>query len=71
MFFYEIERNAEIHRQELLRVAQQEQISRVYVGQPRVAIRRPLGRFLVRIGGRMIGEAQPEPQVVGPPKLAV
>lgn len=69
--FYQIERVAEIHQQKLLQDAQRQRVQRVHVGQRRFVVRKPVGRFLVRIGDRLVGNAQPEPQVNRSPEPAM
>jgi hypothetical protein len=60
--FYGIEKVAEIHRQELLREAEQVRQRRLCVGEP-ISFRRPVGRFLVRIGSRLNEEPRRIPQL--------
>lgn len=60
--FHLIEREAELRRNELLRAAERDRKARVFVGQD-INIRRPVGRFLVRLGSRLNNEPRREPRL--------
>lgn len=61
--FYIVERVGEARRQDLFRDAQRVRQSHVFAGE-RSRVRRPLGRFLVRVGSHLSGERQQEPRLV-------
>jgi hypothetical protein len=62
---YVIERAVAQRRSELLRDAQRERVARVYPGQRHLSLRRPLGRFLVRLGSRLGSAPRREARLAG------
>lgn len=60
--FYAHERMADIHRQEMLQEAERERLRRLCIGES-FSVRRPVGRFLVRVGSRLNEEPRHFPQL--------